>query len=153
MIFTLQWSDGLTGTALFSSFMSQMSNFIQVSEYAYGGVIIVAITSLLTGLVDITGTWIIILLLFLASTYVIVITYVAPNASILKIFKFKPKSKTKHNSSITLFDEPTREESKKSVFVSVDEGKPKENHEPIVHANPQPEIKTQSAGTLTHFTH
>ncbi len=153
MIFTLQWSDGLTGTALFSSFMSQMSNFIQVSEYAYGGVFIVAITSLLTGLVDITGTWIIILLLFLASTYVIIITYVAPNASILKIFKFKPKSKPKHNSTITLFDEPTREESKKSVFVSVDEGKPKENYEPIVHANPQPEIKTQSAGTLTHFTH
>lgn len=153
MIFTIEWSGGLTGTALFSSFFTRMSDFIQVSEYAYGGIIIVALTSLLTGLIDITGTWIIISLLFLASCYVIVITYVAPNASIFKIFKFKPKTKNKHNPMITLFDEPMQEETKKSVFVSVDEGKPKENREPIVHANPQPEIKTQSAGTITHFTH
>jgi DNA segregation ATPase FtsK/SpoIIIE, S-DNA-T family len=153
MIFTLEWSEGLTGTALFSSFITRMSDFMQVSEYAYGGIFIVTLTSILTGLVDIVGTWIIISLLFLASCYVIVITYVAPNASILKIFKFRPKQKTKHNPMITLFDEPPREETKKSVFVSVDEGKPKDRYEPVVHANPQPEIKTQSAGTLTHFTH
>lgn len=153
MTFTLEWSEGLTGTALFSSFFTRMSEFIQVSEYAYGGIIIVAFTSLLTGMIDITGTWIIISLLFLASCYVIIITYVAPKASILKHFNFKSKSRKKHNSTLTLFDEVGIEDSKKSVFVTVDEGKPKINHESIVHGLPQPEIKTQSAGTLTHFTH
>jgi S-DNA-T family DNA segregation ATPase FtsK/SpoIIIE len=152
MVFTIQWSDGLVGTALFSSFISRLGDFMTVSEYAYGGVFIVMITSLLTGLIDILGTWIIITLLFLASLYVIIITYVAPNASVLKLFKPKEKRQKSH-SPITLFDEPIQESAKKSVFVSVDEGKPKSQPEPIVHANPQPEIKTQSAGTLSSFSH
>jgi DNA segregation ATPase FtsK/SpoIIIE, S-DNA-T family len=152
MVFTIQWSDGLVGTALFSSFISRLGQFASVSEYAYGGVFIVMITSLLTGLIDILGTWIIITLLFLASLYVIIITYVAPNASILKLFKPKEK-RQKSISNITLFDEPMQEAPKKSVFVSVDEGKPKPALEQVIHANPQPEIKTQSAGTLSSFSH
>jgi DNA segregation ATPase FtsK/SpoIIIE, S-DNA-T family len=152
MVFTIQWSDGLVGTALFSSFISRLGDFISVSEYAYGGVFVVIITSLLTGLIDILGTWIIITLLFLMSLYVIIITYVAPNASILNFFKRKEK-RQKSQSPITLFDEVVQESPKKSVFVSVDEGKPKTAIEPVIHANPQPEIKTQSAGTLTSFSH
>jgi len=155
MALTLQWSDGLIGTELFSSFMSRIGSFASVNEYAYGGILIVAITSLLTGLIDVLGTWIILSLLFLASLYVIVITYVAPNASILNLFKPKERrSSVKKQPVITLFDEPIQPEPKKSVFMSVDDGKIKEHHpEPVVHANPQPEIKTQSAGTLSSFTH
>lgn len=152
MVLTLQWSDGLTGTTLFASFIARVGDFASVSEYAYGGIFVVILTSILTGLVDVLGTWIIVSLLFLASLYVIIITYVAPNASILKLFKPK-EARSKKAAPITLFDEPVQE-SKKSVFVSVEDIKGKEtHHDPVVHANPQPEIKTQSAGTLTSFSH
>lgn len=152
MVLTLQWSGGLIGTALFSSFISSIGEFYTMREYAYGGVFIVGLTAVLTGLVDILGTWIIVSVIFLASLIVVIITYVAPNLSIFTFLKPNRALQKKGNAITSLSENSVP--SKKSVFVSVDDLKDKNTlPEPMVHANPQPEIKTQSAGTLTSFTH
>lgn len=151
MVLTLQWSSGLTGTALMRAFIARASDFQTVNEYAFGGIFIVALTSLLTGLIDVLGTWIMVSLLFIAAFSVIIITYVSPNMSLFAFLK--PKSQTKKLHSTRQVNEQDVL-SKKSVFVSVDEAKDRNTtSESIMHANPQPEIKTQSAGTLTSFTH